>query len=104
MDTGEDIDGGAWATLLAGFPDGLKLSGAVEAIGVSIGASSSEIAQFMKLTEGVTAIRQGDDPDVVEAELQAEFEAMEKTEPERYSHLDEESQAFMIAVDDAVGE
>ena len=104
MDTGEQIDGGAWSTLLAGFPDGSKLSGAVEAIGVSIGASSSEIAQFMKLTEGVTAIRQGDDPDVVEAELQAEIEAMEVTEPERYSHLDEESQAFMIAVDDAMGE
>jgi hypothetical protein len=51
----------------------------------------------------VAAIRAGDDPDVVEELLHAEFDSMEKTEPERYSHLDEESQAFMIAVDDAVG-
>ena len=104
MDDGEKIDGGPWAAFLADFPDGSKVKGAVEAIGVSIGASSSEITQFLSMSEGVAAIRAGDDPDVVEEQLQAEFEAMEKTEPERYSHLDEESQAFMIAVDDAMGE
>jgi hypothetical protein len=29
---------------------------------------------------------------------------MEETKPEPYSHLNEEIQAFMIAVDDAMGE
>ena len=71
---------------------------------MSIGASSSEITQFMSMSQGVAAIRAGDDPDVVEELLHAEFEAMEKTEPEPYSHLNEESRAFMIAVDDAMGE
>jgi hypothetical protein len=104
MDDGEQLDGGPWAAFLADFPDGSKVQGAVEAIGVSIGASSSEITQFVSMSEGVAAIRAGDDPDVVEELLHAEFEAMEETEPEPYSHLNEESRAFMIAVDDAMGE
>jgi len=28
MDDGEQIDGGVWSTLLAGFPNGSKLHGA----------------------------------------------------------------------------
>jgi len=74
MDDGEKIDGGPWAAFLADFPDGSKVKGAVEAIGVSIGASSSEITQFLTMSEGVAAIRAGDDPDVVEEQLQAELE------------------------------
>ena len=56
IDDGEPVDGGAWQIFLSGFPDGSKAKGAVEAIGVSIGASSGEITQFMGMAEGVAAL------------------------------------------------
>jgi hypothetical protein len=53
--------------------------------------------QFLTITDGVTAIMGGDDPDDVESYIETALErdvAFNSNEVEAFSHLDEESQEY----------
>lgn len=101
-DNGESLDGNVWQGFIDGM-DGGKLEGVIAAVGQSLGASSSEIAQFMSVVDATANVMGGADLDETEAALAAEFEAITPTEPEPYSHLDDDSRTVVMEVDRVMG-
>lgn len=101
-DEGESLDGNAWADFVDGI-DGPKFQGVVRAIGTTLGASSSEVEQFMAVTNATIDIMAGETVEQAEAYLAADLAAIVPTESEAYAHLDADSQAVAIEVDRALG-
>jgi len=75
----------------------MVLESAIFALGQTLNASEAEMRQFITITDGVTAIMSGDDPDEVETDIETALErdeAFNASEVEAFSHLDEESQEY----------
>jgi hypothetical protein len=101
-DDGDALEGNTWAEFV-GAIEGSKFVGVVEAIGVTLGASSSEIDQFISATNATIDVLAGEPIKRAEASLAADLDAIAPTEPEAYAHLDDDSRAVAIAVDRALG-
>jgi hypothetical protein len=102
-DEGENLDGNAWADFVGGIDGASKFQGVVQAIGSTLGASSSEVEQFLAVTNATIDVMAGETVEQAEAYLEADLAAIVPTEPEAYAHLDADSQAVAIEVDRVMG-
>jgi hypothetical protein len=101
-DDGDSLDGNVWQGFVHGI-DGPKFPGVVRAIGSTIGASSSEVDQFMAVTSATIDVMAGETVEQAEAYLAADLAAIAPTEPEAYAHLDADGRAVAMEVDRALG-
>jgi hypothetical protein len=97
-DEGQSLEGNVWADFVGGI-QGDKFDGVVNAIGQSLGASSSEIAEFMLIASSTGDVLAGKAIELAEEELFAEINNITPTEPEAYSHFDTQSKEAAIAAD-----
>jgi hypothetical protein len=97
-DEGQSLEGSVWADFVGGI-EGDRFERCCNAIGHTLGASASEIAQFLAIASATGDVLVGKDVALVEEELFAELEAIVPTEPEAYSHLDDRSKEAAIAAD-----
>lgn len=97
-DEGQSLDGNIWSDFVGGI-EGDKFDGVVNAIGQSLGASSSEIAEFMAIASSTSDVLAGKAIELAEEELFAEISNITPTEVEPYSHLDDQSKEAAIAAD-----
>lgn len=97
-DEGQSLEGSVWADFVGGI-QGDKFDGVVNAIGQSLGASSSEIAEFMLIASSTGDVLAGKAIELAEEELFAEINNITPTEPEAYSHFDTQSKEAAIAAD-----
>jgi len=97
-DEGQSLEGSVWADFVGGI-EGDKFDGVVNAIGQSLGASSSEIAEFMLIASSTGDVLAGKAIELAEEELFAEINNITPTEPEAYSHFDSQSKEAAIAAD-----
>jgi len=102
-DGGENLDGNAWADFVAGIEGESKFHGAVKAIGSTLGASSSEIEQFIAVTNATIDVMDGETLEQAEAYLAADLAAIAPTEAKAYAHLDDDSRAAAMELDRALG-
>ena len=96
-DEGDDVSKWPWGDFVGSLDGSSKFESAVFALGQTLNASEAEMRQFITITDGVTAIMSGDDPDEVESEIETALErddAFNASEVEAFSHLDEESQEY----------
>ena len=96
-DEGEDTSKLPWGDFVSSLDGTSKFESAVFALGQTLNASEAEMRQFITITDGVTAIMSGDDPDEVETDIETALErdeAFNASEVEAFSHLDEESQEY----------
>jgi hypothetical protein len=95
--------GGTYSEEMRPFIDSLgegdRFPAAVAALGTYIGASTSEVQQFLNTADSVIAIREGADVEHVEESLATLLESEPQTEPEAFAHLDEESRGRRIEYD-----
>ena len=68
-----------------------------------LGASSSEVDQFLAVTDATISVLGGSQIDVAEAALADDLAAIAPTEVEAYAHLDEPSRTVAIELDRAIG-
>ena len=101
-DEGESLDGNAWADFVDGI-DGPKFEGVIRAIGTTLGASSSEVEQFMAVTNATIDVMAGETVEQAEAYLADDLASIAPTEAEAYAHLDDDSRAVAIEVDRVMG-
>lgn len=102
-DEGESLDGNVWQDFIAGIDGETKYEAAIRSIGDTLGASSSEVSQFMAVSNATIDALTGTPVDEAEAYLASDLEAIAPTEPEDYAHLDDESRVVSIEVDRALG-
>jgi hypothetical protein len=102
-DEGESLDGNVWADFIAGIDGESKFESAVRSIADSLGASSSEVDQFMAVSNATIDALTGVPVDQAEQYLADDLEAIVPTEAEPYSHLDDESRIVSLEVDRALG-
>ena len=96
-DEGDDVSNLPWGDFVGSLGGPSKFDSAVFALGQTLNASEAEMQQFLTITDGVTAIMGGDDPDDVESYIETALErdaAFNSNELEAFSHLDEESQEY----------
>jgi len=96
-DEGDDFSNLPWGDFIGSLGGPSKFDSAVFALGQTLNASEAEMRQFITITDGVTAIMSGDDPDEVETDIETALErdeAFNASEVEAFSHLDEESQEY----------
>ena len=92
MDSGETpIE---WGDFLNGLPGDNKFESAVFSVAESIGASSSQAQQFLRLTDAVVDVKSGVSEDEALASFEADLGEIEETAPEAYSHFDGDSKKF----------
>ena len=101
-DEGRQLDGNVWKDFVEGIEGG-KFAGVVAAVGESLGASSSEVQQFLAVANATGDVIGGLSVANAEEALADEFDAIAPTKPEPYSHLDEDSRTVAIEVDRAMG-
>ncbi len=102
-DDGDPLEGNVWADFIAGVDGASKYEAAIRSIGDTLGASSSEIAQFMAVSNATIDALTGVPVDQAEQYLADDLEAIVPTEAEPYSHLDDESRIVSMEVDRALG-
>jgi hypothetical protein len=102
-DDGESLEGNVWADFIAGIDGETKYEAAIRSIGDTLGASSSEIAQFMAVSNATIDALTGTPMDEAEQSLAADLDAIVPTEAEDYAHLDEPSRVVAMEVDRALG-
>ena len=102
-DDGDSLDGNVWADFVGGIEGESKFHGAVQAIGSMLGASSSEVQQFIAVTNATIDVVAGEPVDQAEAYLAADLAAIAPTEADAYAHLDDDSRAVALEVDRALG-
>ena len=83
-----------WGEFLGGLPGGNKFKSAIFSVAESIGASSSQAQQFLRLTDAVVDVKSGMPEDEALASFEADLGEIEETAPEAYSHFDEASKKF----------
>ena len=92
MDSGETpIE---WGDFLNGLPGVNKFESAVFSVAESIGASTSQAQQFLRLTGAVVDVKSGVPEDEALASFEADLGGIEETAPEPYSHFDDASKKF----------
>ncbi len=102
-DDGETLEGNIWQEWVNGLPEGQRFSAAVHQLAETLGASASEAAQFLAVSDAVIDHRSGTSIDEAEASLHESFRSIEPTEVQSYAHLNEESQMVQIELDRAMG-
>jgi hypothetical protein len=102
-DEGEALEGNVWADFIAGIDGKSKYESAIRSIGETLGASSSEIDQFMAVSNATIDALTGTPVDQAEQYLADDLEAITPTEAEPYSHLDDESRVVALEVDRVMG-
>ena len=103
VDDGESLDGNVWADFIAGIDGASKYEGAIRSIADTLGASSSEVEQFLAVSNATIDALTGTPMDEAEQFLAADLEAIVPTEAKDYSHLDDESRVVAMEVDRALG-
>jgi len=103
-DEGDPLEGNVWADFIAGIDGETKYKAAIRSIGDALGASSSEVDQFMAVSNATIDALTGTPIDQAEQLLAEDLEAIHPTEAEPYSHLDDESSVVSMEVDRALGE
>ena len=102
-DEGEALEGNVWADFIAGIDGSSKYEAAIRSIGDTLGASPSEVDQFMAVSNATIDALTGTPIDEAEGYLASDLDAIAPTEPEDYAHLDDESRAVSLEVDRALG-
>lgn len=102
-DDGDPLDGNVWQQFVASVDGPSKFEAVCRAIGSTFGASSSEVDQFLAITDATISVLGGSQIDVAEAALADDLAAIAPTEAEAYAHLDESSRTVAIEVDRAIG-
>jgi hypothetical protein len=102
-DEGDPLEGNVWADFIAGIEGESKYESAIRSIADTLGASSSEVSQFMAVSNATIDALTGTPVDEAEAYLASDLEAIQPTEAEPYSHLDDESRVVSLEVDRALG-
>ena len=97
-DDGDSLDGNVWQGFVAELDGPSKYEGVVHAIGQTLGASSSEVKQFMAVSNATIDALSGVPVDTAEQFLASDLEAIQPTETEPYAHLDDASR---IAAEEA---
>lgn len=97
-DEGQSLEGNIWQEFV-GQISGDKFEGCCNAIGQTIGASSSEIAEFLAIANSTGDVLAGKSVELAEEELFSELESISPTEAESYSHLDEQSKIAAISAE-----
>lgn len=102
-DDGESLDGNVWQDFVAGIDGSSKYEAAIRSIADTLGASSSEVDQFIAVSNATIDALTGVPVDEAEQFLAEDLETITPTEPEPYSHLDDESRVVSMEVDRAIG-
>jgi hypothetical protein len=102
-DDGESLEGNLWQDFIAGIDGETKYEAAIRSIGDTLGASSSEVEQFLAVSNATIDALTGTPMEEVEQCLAEDLEAITPTEVEPYSHLDDESRVVSMEVDRALG-
>ena len=97
-DEGDALEGNVWQDFVAEIGGQSKYEGVVHAIGQTLGASSSEVKQFMAVSNATIDALSGVPVDTAEQFLASDLEAIQPTETEPYAHLDDASR---IAAEEA---
>lgn len=96
-DDGEDISSDSWGDFVTALDGASKFESAVFALGQTLNASEAEIHQFIAISDSVSNVLGGAEIEDVEAELDAVMDyedAFYSSDPEPFSHLDDESKEF----------
>ena len=102
-DDGDALEGNIWQGFVAELDGPSKYEGVIHAIGQTLGASSSEIQQFMAVSNATIDALSGTPVDEAEQFLAEDLESIQPTEAGPYSHLDDESRVVSLEVDRALG-
>ncbi|MEH6754195.1 MAG: hypothetical protein V7788_08530 [Alphaproteobacteria bacterium] len=102
-DEGESLDGNIWQDFVSGIDGGSKYEGCIRSIAETLGASSSEVGQFLAVSNATIDALTGTSVDEAEQNLNEDLDAIAPTEAEPYSHLDDESRIVSMEVDRAIG-
>lgn len=102
-DEGEALEGNVWADFIAGIDGSSKYEAAIRSIGDTLGAWSSEVDQFMAVSNATIDALTGTPIDQAEGYLASDLDAIAPTDAEPYSHLDDESRVVAMEVDRALG-
>jgi len=102
-DEGESLDGNIWQDFVSGVDGGSKYEGCIRSIAETLGASSSEVGQFLAVSNATIDALTGTPMDEAEQFLAADLEAIVPTEAKDYSHLDDESRVVAMEVDRELG-
>ena len=102
-DAGDALEGNIWQGFVNEIDGPSKYEGVIHAIGQTLGASSSEIQQFMAVSNATIEALSGTPVDQAEQFLAEDLEAIQPTDAEPYSHLDEPSRVVAMEVDRALG-
>ena len=102
-DEGESLEGNVWADFIAGIDGASKYEGAIRSIADTLGASSSEVEQFLAVSNATIDALTGTPMEEAEQYLAADLDAITPTEAEPYAHLDEPSRVVAMEVDRALG-
>ena len=97
-DDGDALEGNIWQGFVAELDGPSKYEGVIHAIGQTLGASSSEVKQFMAVSNATIDALSGVPVDTAEQFLASDLEAIRPTETEPYAHLDDASR---IAAEEA---
>lgn len=103
-DEGDALDGNVWQDFVNEIDGPSKYQGVIAAIGETLGASSSEIQQFMAVSNAAIDALSGVPVDQAEQFLADDLEAIAPTEAEPYSHLDDASRVAAEEADRMFGE
>lgn len=102
-DEGDALDGNVWQDFIGGIDSESKYEGAIRSIGDTLGASSSEVDQFLAVSNAAIDTLTGTPIEEAERFLADDLEAIHPTEAAPYSHLDEPSRVVALEVDRALG-
>jgi len=97
-DDGDALEGNIWQGFVAEIDGPSKYEGVIAAIGQTLGASSSEVQQFMAVSNATIDALSGVPVEQAEQFLASDLEAIQPTETEPYAHLDDASR---IAAEEA---
>ena len=98
-DEGRDVNGLPWAEFVMAVSGKNKFETVVHQLGDTLNASGEEIDQFMAVTDGVSQILNGEDPDFVTSEISKMLGYSDEDQTDQdtiYSHLDEESRKELL--------
>ena len=80
VDDGESLDGNVWADFIGGIDSESKYEGVIRSIADTLGASSSEVDQFMAVSKAAIGALSGTPVEQAEAYLASDLEAIAPTE------------------------
>ena len=102
-DEGDPLEGNVWADFIAGIEGASKYEAAIRSIADTLNASSSGVEQFLAVSNATIDALTGTPMEEAEQYLAEDLDAIQPTEAEPYSHLDDESRIVSIEVDRALG-